>query len=184
MTSIVRSESFVSAPRFSPLEQALENQQHRRAGQSIAAALEGDDTGLVRPVVQDVPHQVDVAALGDVFEDRPPDQVTAFARLRPLDPGSGSLDDLRLVEQDASQVRVGGEQAEQQGAITAAEIHSGGNVGEVVGRTEHARELASEGGHRRVEDRALIGPGRSIGPDVRSVPRAEADLPGAHAVQQ
>ena len=111
---------------------------------------------LVGPVVDDVPHQVGVAAGDDAFEEAAGDRVAAIGDARPW-PGSPLARSITSGRSNKMprNVRVALQQRDQDGAVAAADVDDRVELAEVVGVDHRLRFFAVEAGHGGVEDLAL-----------------------------
>src|SRR5262249_15613497 len=95
-----------------------------------------------------------------------------------------ALDYVRLVEQDAAQVRVLGEQRREQPAAAAAEVDDRLEAAEVVSREERVDNEPRTRHHRCVEDRALLRMLRAVVPDAHAVCEPEGVLSRPDALDE
>ena len=137
----------------------------------------------VLPVVDDRLQQVRVAPRRHGVEEAAADDLEALGDRR-FEVGSHALDDVRLVEQDAAQVRVRLEQPGEERARPTADVDDLREAAEVVGVEQRPVDAAGDIGHRAIEHLSLLRVVRARLPDVDAVNVTERVLARAHAVQQ
>ena len=106
---------------------------------------------LVVPVMNDVLHDVSVAAGGDRLEEIP-----GLGGEPAIDAGRGNarhgpLDHVRKVEQDAAHLRIALQHGDQHLAVAARDIDQCLDPREVIGIERGGNDERAEGGHRVVE---------------------------------
>ncbi len=160
----------------------LDDQHPGRVRHGLAAVAQDRHTALVVPVVQHALDHIAVAALGHGGEEVLGDEHAPVRDARGGEGvrGSGHAD--RGVDQDPVQMGVVPEDSGEQGAVAAADVHDGPDVGEVVGPSQRLGLRAAADRHRGVELRAQLRIGREQVEDRASGDRLHGRPSGAQAL--
>jgi hypothetical protein len=183
---------------YEHLEIGVQN-QHRLVGIGRKVSLHEDETRIIRhgpaatrqdgdrlivvPVVDDVTQDVGVTAGGHRVEEAPSDELAAVDDTDLLEDLPGVLDDVRLVEEDATQSGVPFEDRREKPAASASDVDHHVHLGEVIRRGDEARMVGRVAEHARIEGGPDVRMTREVFEETRSVGVVERGLSGAHRVQ-
>ena len=140
------------------------------------------DRPLIVPIMDDVLQQVRVVR----HEEPPGRSLPPMASHRPASPCSQSAalraPGGRLVEDDPAQMGVRLQDADQQRAVSAADVDERAQPGKIVGRGDRDRGEPRGVGHRCVEVRVLFRRPLRILERIVQASLAEHRIPGSHTV--
>ena len=162
--------------RLGPLVRRFHDPLDQEERSSVSPHVPEDpDAILVVPVVDDPLEEIRVAAFGHGLEEAPADDRATLSEVDPFD-------DVRLVEEQASELWVLVDQCPQEGSVTAADVHDRSEPPEVVRVDQRADHELGARRHRPVEDLALLRVLRAVLPDADPVREPERVLPRADAL--
>ena len=183
-TSMLRSESLSSAPRFGGAISRSIEQEDGLAADRRTARLEDADRLLVVPVVHDGLEHVRVAAAWDAVEEAAADDLASIGDAHLREKLRGMSHDVWLIEQHTPSLCIGAQDVSQERAVPATDVHDSTESTEVIRGDDRSAELRRQTDHRPVEDVALVRVVGAVVPRTHPVRESKRVLSGPHAVAE